>query len=311
MTSVALARAVRPGVVRQYIVVTRGRRSVQFRRSAHRAEVGRTLRGVGAPRRGRRGGCLPGSAGPPRPICRDQGAPPGGGLQHGVAPPFPAGGDRVVRAGPSQRRSGHGLRSRRRRAVPGDGVVGGPDAGGSDQGRTAAALASAGDRPPDVARARLLSHEGSRPLRSEAHQRVPPGAAGPGRPREASGLRHGEVCRGLELASPGRPDARRGHDRNACVHVPRTGEVRAHGCQDRCVCGRPPVVRASRRPASVRCRLARGLLGGAPHGTGSIAGETTAQACARIVLSGGGRAGDGEEAGGAVRGRVCDAGGAG
>src|SRR4051812_27694679 len=34
------ARAARPDVVRQYIVVARGRRSVQCRRSAHRAEVG-------------------------------------------------------------------------------------------------------------------------------------------------------------------------------------------------------------------------------------------------------------------------------
>jgi len=65
---------------------------------------------------------------------------------------------------------------------------------------------------------------------------------------------------------------------------------------------------AGRRPFVAQ---ARGLRGGAPHGTGSIASAGAARACARVVVSGGGRAGDGEEAGGAVQGRVCDAGGAG
>ena len=156
-------------------------------------------------------------------------------------------------------------------------LLAGQDAGGSDQGRTAAAPAGAGHRPPDAARARVRSRQRNRPPRSETGQRVPPGAAGPGRSREAPGLRNGEVSRGVELANHDRADARRGRDRNAGVHVPRTGEGRAGGCPDRCLCGRRPAVRASRRAASVRCRLLRGLHRGAPHAAGSIAGEGAAR----------------------------------
>ena len=144
----------------------------------------------------------------------------------GVAPAVRARGAGALGAGAPQRRPGDRLRDRRRRALSGDGAPAGEDAGGADQGGAAAAVAGAGHRPPDAARAGLRARQGDRPPRSEARQRVPAGAARSGRSRAAARLRDGEVPREeVGLEGHGRnADARRGRVRNARVHVPRAGE---------------------------------------------------------------------------------------
>src|SRR3982751_4080961 len=90
------------GGVFRAIVASCGRRIVQDRtttaRFAHRTDAGRTVRGCGAPRRGRRGRRLQGAAGAARAVRRDQGASPGCGGQPGVAPAFRARGPGAVAA---------------------------------------------------------------------------------------------------------------------------------------------------------------------------------------------------------------------